>query len=166
MTLRERFTAEEWELVRHVPFDAFFAAALADAKVQPEEVRVFTETLTQAATLKDPLHREVAVDIASSGPSGVEHELKFQVEESAGAGKARIDRTKRLLHEKLTRDEYQSFFVSLMLSAIGIAAASTTKKGGLFHKKVEHLSPEEVQMLAAFAATWEIELAELRQMVG
>jgi hypothetical protein len=160
MTMRERFTEEEWGLVRHVPFDAFLFGALADQKIEDEEVAAFTQTLERAAALTDPLHREIALSYTGAGVADVGAEMRFQMGENAEEMSKRLDRTKAMLKEHLTGEEYQSFVTSVTINALLVAGASTKKKG-IFRKK-EVISEEEAQALAVFAATWEVDPAALQ----
>lgn len=164
MTMRERFTDEEWKLVRHIPFDAFIFAALADKKVEEAEVAAFTETLEKAAALKDPLHREIALDWVASGLEAIGQELQFEMSESNDAMHVRFDRTKPVLKDKLTHDEYQSFVLSVTINGMAVAAASAGKKG--FLRKKERISTEEAAALAAFATAFDVEFGALQARFG
>jgi len=161
MAMRERFTDDEWALVRHVPFDAFVLAALADKKVEPEEVAAFTKTLEMAPTLSDPLHREIAMDWVASGVDAIGEEVGWELRESGSDMLERNRRTKSMLKDKLTTDEYQSFVLSVTLSGMAVAAASTGKKK-IFHKR-KAISEEEAGALAAFAAVFDVDLAGLQR---
>lgn len=164
MTMRERFTEEEWTLVRHVPFDAFMFGALADKKVEDAEVEAFTETLEKAAALKDVLHREIALDWVAGGLPAMGEELRFEMTESIDAMRSRFDKTKGILQDKLTRDEYQSFVVSVTINGMAVAAASSSKKG-LFHKK-QRISEEEAAALSAFAVAFDVDLGVLQARIA
>lgn len=161
MTVRERFTDEEWALIAHVPFDAFLFGALADGEVEEDEVNAFTETLRRAADLKDPIHREIALYWAAEGMAGQGEELAFQLSESGSAMQDRMAKTKGVLQEKLTRQEYQGLFQSVWLNAMDVASRSKEKKGHWWNRKEEAISDAEAKALATFAATWEIDLPGL-----
>jgi hypothetical protein len=163
MTMRERFTPPEWSLVVHIPFDAFLFAAAADNDVDEAEVGAFVDTLRRASEIKEPLHREVALFWARS-PERIGEELKFQMRESATEMTGRIGRTKPILHERLSDEEYQSFMLSLTMSALAVAAASTKKKG-LFGKR-EAISKEEQRGVSAFAAAWGLNAFLLQQRLA
>ncbi len=164
MTMRERFTDEEWALIRHVPFDAFVFATLADKDVSEAEIAAFTEMIEKAATLSDPLHREIAVDWAAAGATAIGEEFKFELTESGSAMAERLERTKPALKDKLTTGEYQSFVRSVTVSCMAIAAASTKKKR-MFHKQEKPLSPEEIEAIAAFAVAFDVDLAALQTLL-
>jgi hypothetical protein len=155
MTTRERFTDEEWSLVRHLPFDAFVAGALSEG-ISQEELAAFVGTLERALGLKDPLHREILIDWATGDQERVMEELRFELEESGSQMHNRFERTKPILHAKLTDDEYQSFVISVTMSALAVAAAST-KKRGLFGKKKELISDQEAHALTGFAMLWDVD---------
>lgn len=163
--MRERFTDEEWGLVRHVPWDAFILVALADKKVEDAEIAAFTETLDKAVTLTDPLHREIALEWAQSGGQAVGEELQFEMTESAAAMRTRFDRTKAVLKDKLTRDEYQGFVLSVTINGLAVAAASTGGKKKMFHKQ-KPISEEEATALAAFATAFDVDMAALQARLG
>ena len=162
--MRERFNPSEWSLVVHLPFDAFMFAAAADKEVDEKEVAAFLDTLRRASQIKDPLHREVAEHWAGGSAQTIGEELKFWMQESAADLHTRIERTKPILHERLTDDEYQNFLLSLTMSSLAVAAASSKKKG-LFGKR-EVISQEERQGVTAFAAAWGVNAFLLEQRLA
>jgi hypothetical protein len=160
MTMRERFTIDEWTLATHVPFDAFIFAAAADKHVDQSEITAFLNTVRRASEIRDPLHRELALFWAEASQERIAEELRFQMNETASEMSARIDRTKPMLHTHLSHAEYQGFVLSLAMSCMAIAAASTTKKG-IFRKK-EAISPEEMRGVTAFILAWDVSPAALQ----
>lgn len=163
MSMRERFSDEEWALARHVPVDAFFMVALSDAKLEEKEIASFADELTHAEGMIDPLHREVAEDLDMGRGRQLQPELEFQAAENAAQMQVRIANTKTLLREKLTQDEYQSFIASAAIT--GMKAARATGGGGLFHRK-ETVSDEEKTALMAFITTYELDPSALAKFPG
>ncbi len=164
--MRERFTDEEWGLVRHVPWDAFILVSLADKNVEEAEVTAFTETLDRAVTLTDPLHREIALEWAQGGLEAMGDELRFEMTEKADAMRTRFDRTKAILKDKLTRDEYQGFVLSVTINGLAVAAAAGGKKKKMFHKEEKPISEEEAGAVAAFATMFDVDMAALQARLG
>jgi len=160
MSMRERFSDEEWTLVCHVPVDAFMFAALADQKLDEKEIEAFVDTIANAPTIIDPLHREVALTFATRGAEAIGSELVFEATESLSAMDDRFERTKKLLKDKLTTDEYQSFLGSVVASGVMVAQASG--KRHLFRKK-KTVSDDEAAALATFAMRWEVDLSVLQR---
>jgi hypothetical protein len=159
MTLRERFTEDEWTLVLHAPFDAFFFAAMADNKLEDDEINAFTETFARAGDLVDPLHREIALDYAIAGNDRVGEEMRFQRAENTDEMMTRMTRTKTVLQEKLTESEYQGFVKSLFSNAVVIAGASKDKKH--VWSKAEPINEKEAMALTVLAKIWEVDLSAL-----
>jgi hypothetical protein len=165
--MREKFTNEEWRLVAHIPFDAFYFGAMADGKAEESEVKAFVDSLERPGALKDPLHREIMLDHAAGGMPRVAEEMHFETSETATAKQARFARTKGMLKQKLSPAEYQAFFKSVWISAMAVAAASAEKKkrGPIWKPKPkdEPISDKEAMALATFAATWDIDLGFLKE---
>lgn len=152
--MRERFSDEEWALVRHVPVDAFLMVAMVDGRLEEEETDSFADELTHAEAMVDPLHREVAEDLDMARGGKLGEELAFQAAEDAAQMKSRIDGTRAMLREKLTADEYNSFVASSMITGMKVARAAGG--GRIFHRK-EKVSDREKTALAAFAAAYELD---------
>ncbi|NNG15791.1 MAG: hypothetical protein HKM89_04860 [Gemmatimonadales bacterium] len=147
--MKERFEATEWAHLQALPIHLFAAIAIADGEIQKEEIEEFVRRLTIGAHgYKDPLHRELARSIVDADI------LKVLKRKDAGGFKP--DKTKQVLKEKLTSEEYQKFVGSLFIDAFNIAAASKT---GLFRKKA--ISAEEHERLTAIAIFWEVELERI-----
>ncbi|MGD2153473.1 MAG: tetratricopeptide repeat protein [Gemmatimonadales bacterium] len=118
---RERFTSDEWVLVCRVPFDAWAWFALAGGEAEKAELGKLRKML-DPAPLEDPLHREMALDYAAGGTARIGEELKAIVDTTDFEARSR--RTKSILQDKLTKQEYQSFFKSVCMSAVEMAGAS------------------------------------------
>lgn len=153
--MKERFNAADWETVKVLAFHLFAAIALADGKIQKEEMKEFGERLIRGAVAyKDPLHREVAQDLIAADLSGFAKSI-------ADHGSFDPQAAKQILKDNLTTDEYQGFLGSIFVDLINIAKASTTRKGW-FRKKVE-IDEAEQQRLALIGMFWEIDVGRLIQ---
>jgi hypothetical protein len=163
MTMRERFSDSEWQELLHIPFDGFLMVALADKHVDKEEVAAFLETLARAGELKDQMHREIAMDLATRGSAGIAGEMSFEANETGPQMAARVERSKAVLKDKLTQQEYESFLGSVLMNALAVAAA--TGKRRMFHKK-QMISDDEARALAVFCTAWDINPAEALTRYG
>jgi hypothetical protein len=147
--MKERFTTDEWEIVRCVPIQAFGIVAGADMNLEQKEFEEFARRMLQGAmTYKDPLHREVAQEFASD-------DLAKRIQKSS---EVEVGTTKALLKGKLSAEEYQSFLGSIFIDALAVARATGTSGA--------EVSEQEQTMLAAFGMAWEIDLAELQRIFG
>jgi hypothetical protein len=149
--MKERFTSEEWEMLKTLPLIAFGVVAGADGKIDQKEAAEMTKRLQSGAVgYKDPLHREVAAAI-----------LRSDLPTLIAAGKSVDPRSiKSFLQQKLTRDEYLSFMGSILIDMLAVARAS----GGLFTRS--NVSDEESSVLAAFAALFEIDIDAVKKIFG
>ena len=64
--MKSRFSDQEWELLKFLPFQAFTLVAGADGNIDKKEVKTFVGQFTEAAILRNPLHRSIMVELASS----------------------------------------------------------------------------------------------------
>jgi tellurite resistance protein len=144
--MKERFTTEEWQELRVIPVVSFYLVAGADGNVDKDEVTAFIKQVTMGAALKDELHRELAVDIAS--------DLEGSLKAAEANVEGHVERAKAILSNKLSVDEYQKFIGSLFISGMKVAAAS----GGT--------SQEEKVALGAFAAVWGLDPSSLKKHFG
>ena len=69
--MRERFTTEEWEAVKRLPFVAFGMVAGADGALQREEAERFVEELRATAFCREPLRRALTQDVLASAKVGI-----------------------------------------------------------------------------------------------
>lgn len=145
--MKERFTPDEWELVRCVPIQAFGIVAGADMQADQREFEEFAGRMLRGGmTYKDTLHREVAQEFASD-------DLSKRIEK---ATQMEIGGTKTLLRTKLTPQEYQSFLGSILIDAVAVARASG--------EAGKEIGDQEQTMLAAFGMAWEIDLEEVQRI--
>lgn len=150
--MKEKFSSEEWEDLKLLPYVVFIAVAGADGKVDEKEVGEFAMQVTQGASLKDPLHRELIVDIAGS--------LGDMMSQAQSRSRPDfIATTKGVLKSKLTEDEYQRFIGSLFVSGLRVAKASGPWFG-------DNLSKEEMQMLTAFGSSWDLDVNSISKHFG
>lgn len=148
--MKEKFTPEEWEMLKALPFAAFGVVALADGKVNHKEAAEFNKRLQSAAGYKDPLHKELALDILVS-------DIPVLI---ARAAKVDLNSIKGFLGEKLTQDEYQRFLGSILIDVLAVARAS----GGFLGRGA--VSDEESRALAVFGARFGIDLAAVKRLFG
>lgn len=153
--MKERFDAADWETIKVLPFHLFAAIALADGEIQKEEMQEFGDRLTRGAIgYKDPMHREVAMDLVSGNLGGFAKSV-------ADHGAFDPQAAKQLLKDNLTTDEYQGFLGSIFIDLVNIAKASKTKKSW-FRKAVE-IDEDERQRLAVIGVFWEVDVGRLVQ---
>jgi len=150
--MKEKFTPEEWEFLKLLPFQVFVLVAGADQKVDEAEVAQLQKDLQDAAFYKDPLHRELFVDILTS-------DINALIKEAMDLSKfvERANQMKATLKEKLTPEEYQRFVGSMFVNGLRVARAS----GGGFLGRGDKVSEEEKRALFLFAATFDLDLESL-----
>ena len=146
--MKEKFTQEEWELLKLLPFQVFYLVAGADGKIDKEEVGQLQKDLRDAPFYKDMLHKELSIDILSS-------DIKALIKEAGNVNKLaeRTSQMKTFLKQKQTPEEYQKFLGSLFMNGVKVARASGGGVLGLGDK----ISAEEKRALGAFAAIFELE---------
>jgi hypothetical protein len=145
--MKEKFTQEEWGLLKLLPFHVFVMVAGADRKIDKKEIAQLSEDLRTAAFYKDPLHRELFIDILTS-------DVNALVEEAMDISKllGRANQIKAILKEKLTPDEYQRFVASMFIDGLKVARASG---GGILGGR--KVSEEEELALNMFAAMFDLD---------
>ena len=152
--MKERFSTEEWEDLKTLPIVVCVLTAAADGKVDQKEAREIVRQLREGAALKDELHRELIVDLASSG--GVAQKgMDRQGAENI------VERVKGALKAKLSDDEYQRFISSLFLSGMRVASSS-----GGFLGMGDKVSKEEKAMLGAIATLFDLDPVAIRKHFG
>jgi uncharacterized membrane protein YebE (DUF533 family) len=142
--MKERFTPEEWSQLLTVPVQAFIMVAGADGQIDDKETEEFSKRVALGgAGYRDPLHREVARDLAVDFATAWDHAVKTD----PGTVKA-------FMRAKLTPVEYQGFLGSVFIDCLAIANATGKKR--LFHKKAK-IGEEEQALLGLLATVWEID---------
>jgi hypothetical protein len=157
IAVKEKFSPAEWELLKLLPFHIFVMVAGADRKIDEKEIAQLNEDLKTAPYYKDPLHRELFLDILAS-------DVNALAQEAMDPSKLlqRANQIKAILKEKLTLDEYQRFVASIFVNGLQIARAS----GGGFLGRGDKVSEEEKLALAAFAAMFELAPDSLSRFFG
>ena len=153
--MKEKFTQEEWELLKLLPFQVFILVAGADGRIDKEEVAQLQKDFREAPFYKDALHKELFIDILSS-------DINALIKEAGNVTRLaeRTSQIKALLKQKLTPEEYQRFVGSMFINGVKVARASGGGVLGLGDK----VSAEEKRALAAFAATFELQLGNLSKL--
>ncbi len=153
--MKEKFTQEEWGLLKLLPFQVFIMVAGADGRIDKEEVGQLQKDLRDAPFYKDALHKELFMDILSS-------DINALIQEAGNATKLpeRLSQMKIILKQKLAPEEYQRFLGSMFMNGVKVARAS----GGGVLGLGEKVSAEEKRALAVFAANFELDLANLSKL--
>jgi len=153
--MKEKFTQEEWQLLKLLPFQVFVLVAGADGRIDKEEVAQLQKDLRDAPFYKDLLHRELFIDILSS-------DINALITEAADVTKlaARASQMKAILQQKLTPEEYQRFVGSMFINGVKVARASGGGVLGLGDK----VSEEEKRALALFAAMFDLDTANVSKL--
>ncbi len=148
--MKEKFTQEEWQLLKLLPFRVFVLVAGADGRIDKGEVEQLQKDFRDAPFYKDPLHRELFIDILSS-------DINALIQEAADVSKLaeQSSQMKAILKEKLTPEEYQRFLGSMFINGLKVARASGGGPLGLGEK----VSEEEKRALTMFATVFELDLA-------
>jgi len=153
--MKEKFSQEEWELLKLLPFQVFIMVAGADGRIDKEEVAQLQKDFRDAPFYKDALHKELFIDILSS-------DINALIREAGNVTKLleRSSQMKAILKQKLTPEEYQRFLGSMFMNGVKVARAS----GGGILGLGDKVSEEEKRALATFAATFELDLGNLSKL--
>lgn len=164
--MKERFTTAEWAQLKRLPPLLFVFVALADGRLQPEEAQKFAAEIGDASRYRDPLLRELLFDLSSPR----EFQTAFEgVTGIAATSADAIDReiagSKALLKAKLSDEEYQRFFYSLIGIGKMVADSAGEEKKGVFGSKktAPGMSPEEAQSLSILAVKFGVDLEAGKQ---
>jgi hypothetical protein len=151
VSVKDKFTAEEWATLKLLPLQFVGFVILADGEIDDEEFSKLNEILRDAPFYRDPMHRELMLDLAQ------DRDLMNHFRESLVRDK--IIRSapvaKALLRRKLTNDQYAAFTHSLISTAIEIAQASGVGNAG----QGKNISREEELALDTLIALYEIDLS-------
>jgi hypothetical protein len=156
--MREKFTAEQWQTLKELPFIAFVFVASCDGKVDQKEIGEFANRVSSAAGYKDELHRELMMDVASTFEESFNHAIQRYTSGSAADDLIQI---RGVLDDKLTTDETQRFVASVIVDAIAIARCSG---GGLFGGN--KVSDKEAEAIAALAMALGLDPASVQRYYG
>lgn len=151
--MKERFTAEEWDILLGMPAQLIVGTAMVDHEgMDSKEMVEAAARLAKAATEDpDPLYRELARDFASS-----------KRDATTDMSRAQPERCKQILQDKLTEEEYQRFLISVWVDGIAVARSSGGKKR-TFRKDIDPVSENEAKLLAGWAMFYGI---DPRKMAG
>ncbi|MHC5009855.1 MAG: hypothetical protein ACYTG6_02770 [Planctomycetota bacterium] len=149
--MRERFSTEDWNAVRMLPFVVFARVAYADGAIQREEATRFTEELKSSAFCKDELRRELSQDILASDFMDM-----FTQAMDRETWDGRIDAATTALRRSLPDAGYRKFVGDLILFAIGVAIAAGGEEGESLK------TPEEEAELIALARQLGADIDDLR----
>ena len=155
--MKEKFTHEEWQLLKILPFQVFIMVAGADGRIDKDEIAQLQKDLRDAPFYKDELHKELLIDILSS-------DINALIKEAGAATKVaeRTSQMRTILQQKLTPDEYQRFLGSMFLNGLRVARASGGGALGLGDK----VSKEEKGALVTLATIFELDLGSLSNLFG
>lgn len=150
----ERFSPDEWELLKSIPMNAFLVIAGADGGLDANEAQTFMAEIGASTFLKDELHRELMAGMNDGFMSIMAAASEYTPESR--------ERMKALLRARLSTDEYQRFFASVFISAIGIARAS----GGHAAGSAANANREEKEALIAWGVLWDLDPASVSKYFG
>ena len=154
--MKEKFTADEWGLVKTLPFQVWALVAGADGNVDRDELKFLDQDLKSGAiAYKDPLLRELAADFFTSSDTA---DGVITAAVDAWKSEDTVGEIKALLDEKLTQDERERFFGSLFILGRDTARASGGSKGGIFKSATDPISDEEKNALFLFTMRYGIDL--------
>jgi len=120
--IKKKFSKEEWEALKLLPFQIFLAIAGADREIDSKEKRAFVDFLKEAPFLKESLIKELFLDILSSADFKSYYDTSFR-----GGWKGFVDNLKRqkeILEQELDSEEYQIIVGGFFVMAYYIANAS------------------------------------------
>ncbi len=143
--LRERFTDEEWQQLKQIPFQIFFVVAMADGKVDAKEIAAFVNRTEAAASLDNPLLRELMHGLSQD-------EIRNHLANPPSSNEAeQLSRTVRaILRDKLVPGEKFEFIGAALALGLEVAQAS----GGFFGlgSKVSKVEKQALGLWGAFYA--------------
>jgi len=140
MSLKEKFTNEEWETLEFAPLWILTGIGGADGKVDDKEVAAFTKELGDAPLYKDELVREVMMDDLTSFTN-----LMTAYKNDARNVQTGLSQVADTLEKKAP--EHADNFKKVMLS---IAAKVANSSGPAFGNKI---SENEKMAFAVIAAS-------------
>jgi hypothetical protein len=141
--MQDRFTGDEWELLKHLPFQIFALVAKADGEIDENELMAFSAQFASAPLVKDPLHRELLMSIDKD--PNAQRFVESSLDRAATFEAAQL--VKPLLKTKLGEANYQRFMCSIFLRAIEIAAASGESGEIMSHENVSESERFALQII-------------------
>ncbi|MCJ7726769.1 MAG: hypothetical protein MUP76_10335 [Acidimicrobiia bacterium] len=149
--MKERFKSKDWETLQRLPLLMFQFVSLADRQMQESEVATFVGELQIASAYKDPLHRELFLDLASPPIFKKAWDIVMGPMTDSVAGiEKEFGAAKKVLKKKLSSEEYHRFFVSLLGTGLKIAGAAGTGPA--------NVAPEEVAAISVFVGKFEVDM--------
>jgi hypothetical protein len=146
MSMQERFSDEEWRVLIGLPAQLLMMVGMVDGEFDAKEREEANKRLTRAAAADpDPLYRDLASAMFRSGTS-LESDM----------ARANPARSREILQDNLSREEYQRFLMSVFVDALAVAKASTKARRNPFRPKPDVVSDEEKQILAAWASFYDM----------
>ena len=149
--MKDRFSVQEWELLKYLPYQIFLLVAAADGHIDDRELEKFNVQMSELKQLKSELHRDLLTDFVQEGGNKDVREL-LDWENAINE----TDIIKPLLKDKLSETEYQEFVTSIFLNALEVAQASGD--GPIPHNAV---SEKEAEVLTGFASLYEVDVSFL-----
>ncbi len=135
----ERFTDEEWQVLLTVPAHLLIHTTVTDDEIGTKEAEEVAERLANAAVEhREPLYHELARDLVDDMESLMETVILVDP-----------PRSKQILQDKLSPEEYERFLLSVWIDGRGAAMASGS------------LSPEAGSLLVGWAEFYEVDLAKV-----
>ncbi len=154
--LKDKFTAQEWELLKQLHFQVFGLVAGSDGVIDRKERAVLDRQLRSGELVANPLHRSLLTDILREDVRGnARSTISSPILTPTGS-------LKDLLRDRLTDSEYHDFINSLFGFGLEVARASGAGPLGL----TGPVSPAEDAALNAFAVQYELDSDALRKRLG
>ncbi len=142
MSMQERFTDDEWQMLIGLPAQLLMMVGMVDGEFDAKERAEANQRLLRAAAGDpDPLYRELASAMFHSG-TGLESD----------AARADPARCRQILQDNLSGEEYQRFLMSVFVDGLAVARASGKTRRNPFRPKPDVVADEEKQILGAWAS--------------
>ena len=154
--MKERFTTEEWDLLKLLQFQVFSLVAGADGRIDRKEQAELERQVRSGDFVADPLHRSLLTDLFQEGADA------YLPRTAPNRMPPTHDRVKATLRAHLSQEEYDSFLRSLFSSGVRVAEASGTGPFGVGRA----VSREERSALSAFAMQYDLDLEALAAHLG
>lgn len=149
MGYKEKFTAEEWELLQNGPMWVYRAVAGADNKIDKKETKAFKKLMKNITNLSNDFIKEVLAGLDYS-----DVELKKPFNPDSPELRAALKELSDILNFKCEREN--ALYYKKTLIAMGVFIGESS--GSLFDYK---FSNEEKEALMNVGFTLEISVADL-----